>query len=144
MGTTVAGIAGSRLSPTWIDGVGDLADVPVPFPYVAAAATGESASAAELARYAVVVTTFERCRREFDKADVRTSAAWQGRSDALWAADDSRRSAYMAIRWLRLVVDEGHALGGGDVELADENTTAFIAQLAAERRRPLHSAHFLA
>ena len=126
---------GSGRLAVWIDGVGDLADLPVPFPSAAAHGAVAATSAAELARYVVVVTTFDRCRREFERADTRTAAAWQGRSDAAWAADDSRRSPYMAIRWLRLVVDEGHALGGGDVmDEADEQANTFIAQLAAERR----------
>lgn len=118
----------------YIDGLGDLLDAPVPFPAVQIASSA-LASAGELAGFAIVVTTFERCGREQLKADVRTAAAWQGRSvESAWAANDSRRSSLMALRWLRLVVDEGHCLGGADATLADENANDFISSIAAERR----------
>lgn len=121
----------------YIDGAGDLADIPIPFPSVQLA-SAPMASAAELSSYMVVVTTFERCRKEHERADVRNAAAWQGRSAASWSADDSRRSPLMALRWLRLVVDEGHALGGAHGhDLVDEQANAFVSTAAVKQRRIL-------
>lgn len=118
----------------YVDGLGDLCDVSVPFPAVHLPTSG-MAPVEELTKYAIVLTTFERCHREQLKADVRTAAAWQGRStDTQWAVGDRRRSPLMSLRWLRLVVDEGHALGGGDTELVDDLANDFIATIAAERR----------
>ena len=128
-----AASAAAGRNAVWIDGVGDLADMPSHT--FRAEPTERLAGASELASYMVVVTTFGRCAREFQRADVRGAAAWQGRSSAAWAADDSRRSPLMALRWLRLVVDEGHCLGGArESDLVDEAANAFISQIAAERR----------
>jgi hypothetical protein len=121
----------------WVDDLGatrDLADVdpdlPVPCHGGASAAKllDEPGLAATFAKYAIVVTSFERCASEAKRAD-----EW---SEFMWAADEARRSPLTALRWLRLVVDEGHALGGGaEAEsISSRGANRFIAGLAAERR----------
>ena len=121
----------------WVDDLGasrDLADCdpsqPVPCHGGASAAAllDEPQLAARWARFAIVVTSFERCASEARRAD-----EW---STAMWAADEARRSPLTALRWLRLVVDEGHALGGGveTESISGAAANKFIAGLAAERR----------
>ena len=48
-------------------------------------------------------------------------------------AQDAESSPLLQLRWLRLVVDEGHELVGGDGDL-EQATSSFIAELFAERR----------
>ena len=114
------GGAGGERNAVWIDGLGDAADVVGKFPFPKARppsdahADGQLPAGVEyeLANYSVVVTTYERCRCEH----VRLA------SDRSWAvsrADDGHGDRYadsplMKVRWLRLVCDEGHELGGDD------------------------------
>ena len=131
------GAAAGGRGAVWVDDCGttrDLADVdaelPVPCHGGASASPllDEPGLPAVWARYAIVVTSFERCASEARRAD-----EW---SSALWAADESRRSPLTALRWLRLVVDEGHALGGGAEaqSISSQDASRFISGLAAERR----------
>lgn len=98
---------GRKAGAVWIDGVGDMAEVDE-FRLKDAAAMEEVADEYLLASYTLVVTTMERCAREHRRAS----------------------SPLMRMRWLRLVVDEGHELGKHEVSAANQ----FISELPAERR----------
>jgi len=119
-------VRGTQRHAIYIDGLGDADDVigKFPFPQVkppSASSTGEGQlpSHNELANYAVVVTTYERCRCEHVR--LASDRSWAvGRADT--GGDRYAESPLMKLRWLRLVCDEGHELGG-----ADEVTRTIVA-----------------
>ena len=71
-------------------------------------------SAARLARCAVFLTSYERLSQEQRHKDAHGDCT----------------SLLLQLRWLRLVVDEGHTLGGG----ALTNRSVILSSLKAERR----------
>jgi len=126
-----------RRGVVYFDGLGDILDVEAPLPRLRLG--GKRKTALELSQYLIVVTTFERCEA------LQTQANWQEQLTSNLSS--STRAIYRSpntvlelskIRWLRLVVDEGHELGAihstsTDVE-AVTPATAFIRDIAAERR----------
>lgn len=79
----------------YLDGLGDIVDVQAPLEklYVP---DHIALRPEQLAQYTIVVTTVERCAKEWRLAS---------------AQGDLLNCAFLNIRWLRLVVDEGHDIG---------------------------------
>ena len=84
----------------YLDGLGDIVDVQSPLSKLHIKATINSTY---LSTYFIVVTTFERCIIEDMKAAKVTNF-----EDDNYSLKDSQ---LLTIRWLRLIVDEGHELG---------------------------------
>ncbi|GKY95765.1 hypothetical protein MPSEU_000537300 [Mayamaea pseudoterrestris] len=86
----------------------------------------------ELSQYVVVVTTFSRCELQL-KEEIAAGRVdrTKKRPHMAIATDTKTSSSFLKIRWLRLVVDEGHELGQ---HATDSSVTRFVNQIAAERR----------
>ena len=126
-----------RRGVVYFDGLGDILDVEAPLPRLRLG--GERKSAIDLAQYLIVVTTFERCAslQQQAKQQQERQGALGLSARAVGAMEDSALEL-AKIRWLRLVVDEGHELGAGVVGSETDDAiapaTTFIRDLAAERR----------
>lgn len=83
----------------YLDGLGDIVDVQAPLEklYIPDRVALRSE---QLAQYFIVVTTIERCGREWRLAE---------------AQGDLTCCPFLTIRWLRLIVDEGHDIGHTEV-----------------------------
>jgi len=88
---------GGARGAVWIDGLGDVADVSDFRMRVSDISNTDVADEYTLASYTVVLTTYDRCRGERAKVQ----------HGGLGMAE----SPLMRLRWLRLVVDEGHEMG---------------------------------
>lgn len=108
----------------YLDGLGDIVDVEVPLPQLKVDAMTPMPSAQFLSHYLIVVTTFERCA-----AEVKHRMS-QGNQVALSAG----QVPLLQMRFLRLIVDEGHEIGKSDTDVFATRVTKFISQIAAERR----------
>ena len=115
--------AGCDGCAVWVDGLGDLEEAhafvlpprqrmeqwpALPEEYVLAACT-------------IVLTSYERCEYEY----VHRAGA---------DGTPGGASSLMKLRWLRLVVDEGHELGHNDAAGWSDSANQMISMLAAERR----------
>ena len=136
----------------YLDGIGDIADATVPL-------TGrvrldhEMPKAPALTGYLIVVTTFHRCQREYRLERRAMRLKLQNTSHSSGSSNNSRKrprrglstsfdavgpsalspvSQLLQLRWLRLIVDEGHELGG--YRANTRPLTAFLHEIAAERR----------
>ncbi|KAL3927260.1 MAG: hypothetical protein SGPRY_002909 [Prymnesium sp.] len=92
----------------WVDGMGDMAGR-ADFRVRARDLGRPLPDEYVLLDYSIVLTTYERCAAEGRRGET---------------------SPLMKIRWLRLVVDEGHEMGSHEISTANR----FIAALPAERR----------
>jgi hypothetical protein len=121
----------------YLDGIGDLADVAdAQTPLRNVSLTGKMPPPWELSTYLIVVTTFARCQEELQQevAAGRIRGVQRRKRPRVIDAVESKgdhSSPLLQMRWLRMVVDEGHELGTHDVST---NITRFINQIAAERR----------
>ncbi|CAB9506280.1 SNF2 family N-terminal domain [Seminavis robusta] len=123
----------------FLDGVGDIADTQMPLGGVQR--SNPLPLSWELSKYLIVVTTFSRCEQEFHKevlgGRMESVSSVQGgkRKRSHLAVDgtsaDYSLSTLLQMRWLRIVVDEGHELGTHE---GGNGLTQFIHQIAAERR----------
>ena len=112
----------------YFDCMGDIVDVTVPLRKTATT-SNIGVSVEQLSQYAIVVTTFERCAKEHD--GFFTERGPKGCYDYNESLRPMETSVLAKIRWLRLVVDEGHELG---LHTSESPAVAFIQSLAAERR----------
>ena len=130
----------------YLDGLGDIVDVVPPLSSVKVPTRDvHHISVSELSQYLIVVTTFERCQVEAAKLCLSKEDEDIG-SDAVRV--DSYNTAaqlFLKIRWLRLIVDEGHELGFYDTShiknaesrrrlVNNQYLISYVYRIAAERR----------
>jgi hypothetical protein len=108
----------------YLDGLGDIVDVQVPLSKVKVDINASMGSAQALSHYLIVLTTFERCAAEVK----------QRMENGRIAAESCNNVPLLQMRWLRLIVDEGHEIGKSDTDDYSLRVTKFISQIAAERR----------
>jgi hypothetical protein len=108
----------------YLDGLGDIVDVEAPLSQLKVDTQTPMVSAQYLSHYLIVVTTFERCAAEVKQ---RMEHGNQN-------AERTSNVPLLQMRWLRLIVDEGHEIGKSDADVFAMRVTKFISQIAAERR----------
>ena len=121
-------LAGRR-GVVYFDGLGDILDVQAPLPRLKLG--GVKKNAIELSQYLIVVTTFERCAALF--LEEKKNRAHKSEVSSKYQTNTSTLELQQ-IRWLRLIVDEGHELGASAKGTDISPSVSFIRDLAAERR----------
>ncbi|KAL7548648.1 hypothetical protein ACHAWF_011915 [Thalassiosira exigua] len=113
----------------YVDGVGDLSMARFPLNHSAMPLP----SAFDLMSYMVVVMPFSRIKQQYQNARKRQREEDSAVVDLTSEDCTSHLSSspLLQLRWLRIVVDEGHELGENEV---GSNVTKFINDMAAERR----------
>eukprot|EP00978_Attheya_sp_CCMP212_P003897 scaffold8315_cov50-Attheya_sp.AAC.1 len=133
--------SGTPRGVVYLDGIGDLADV-VNGKIPLRSQERYVQPAWYLSKFLMVVTTFSRCDKQY-LTEVSAGRVQNSEPNATGRGRTNKRSRnasnegtgdpspLLQMRWLRIVVDEGHELGTHE---AGSNVTRFINQVAAERR----------
>eukprot|EP01039_Chlorochromonas_danica_P006985 gene6985-7727_t len=124
----------------YLDGLGDIVDVEAPISRLQINPNNVIDCIEKVSNYVLVVTTIERCAMESKTCGLHEE-------DCNWQDITATSSALLQLRWLRLIVDEGHELtlekpskSSRAVHTEDKlNKTLyfasrFITMIAAERR----------
>jgi SNF2 family DNA or RNA helicase len=122
----------------YLDGLGDIADIQAPLSKCQVT-SAMAASPETLAHYLIVITTLERCHQQYsltvvlseDTKNDFAASSLRDRNAELLESKCYSSTTLLQVRWLRLVVDEGHELGAGAMP---SNAALFISEVAAERR----------
>jgi len=118
----------------YLDGIGDMSEVKsLHNVSLSSQASSNFPPSYELSKYLIVITTFSRCKVEYQRevASGRISHSRKRPRSQAVESDSKSNSSLLQLRWLRMVVDEGHELGTHKV---GNGTTRFIHLIAAERR----------
>jgi len=116
----------------YLDGLGDLADVARGDKVLDNSAMKKPVvSSDQLSGYLIVIVTFSRCKKEIrdghGAAGVGSENQKRKRS-MKYDSNEFTRSPLLQLRWLRLMIDEGHQLE------TEDGLVEFINEVAAERR----------
>lgn len=109
----------------YLDGLGDYINIQTPLSKLNIDSTTKSIGSIQfLSHYLIVITTFERCEQEIKLKQENGNEN----------STSSNNISLLQMRWLRLLVDEGHELGKVDNNIQTKRIRKFISQIAAERR----------